>query len=133
MGPPAASTINRAWLGKQGRGRVFIAQPASLCQKQPESTLCGYQPSSPAWLGDGGFHSWNQHSFGAHHSSFHALSPKALEEEFFCRQLQKGARCKSSSASITHVHSSHRCIPALMPFTPSLCCSNACPLSECNR
>lgn len=36
--PPPAVTVNRSWLGKQGRGRAFIAQPASLFQKREHHT-----------------------------------------------------------------------------------------------
>lgn len=142
--PPPAVTINRSWLGKQGRGRVLIAQPASLFQKKCEQ----HTPNPPVQLPNSHPHqegpepkaskTGTSRNFSAHHSSFHtALSPKSAEEEAFCQELQKGSRCKSSSGRCqqvpcqrhARVHSCNTCTPALMPFTPSLCCKNTCFLS----
>lgn len=107
MGPPPASTINRAWLGKQGRGRVFIAQPALLFQKQHEQ----HTPNPPCavishprqqGLEMEASTAGTTRSFGAHDSSFQALSPKISRGRGLCQKLQKGSCCKSSTASITH-------------------------------
>lgn len=112
VGPPPASTINRAWLGKQGRGRVFIAQPALLFQKKHEQHTSNPPCAVTSHPHQQGLEmeastTGTSRSFGAHHRSFHALSPKSAEEKAFCQQLQKGSCCKSSTASITLLRSPH--------------------------
>lgn len=139
--PPPAITINRSWLGKPGRGKVFIAQPASLFQKRREQ----HTPNPPVQLPNSHPHqqgsepksskTGTSRDFGAHHSS--PLSPKSVEEEAFCRHLQKGSHCKSSSGHCqqvpcqchTRARSCNMCTPALTPFAPSRCCRNTCFLS----
>lgn len=130
--PPPAVNINRSWLEKQGRGRAFIAQPASLFQKRREQ----HTPNPPVQLPNSHPHqqgpepkasrTGTSRNFGAHHSNLHAvLSPKSAEEAAFCQQLQEESHCKSSLGCCqqvpcqhhTCVRSRNTCTPALMLFT----------------
>lgn len=67
--PSRHRTVNRSGLGEQGRGRVFVARPAWLFQKQrerhtpnPPVQLPTRHPHQRAPRADG-FHSWTRPEF----------------------------------------------------------------------
>lgn len=82
--PSPSTTINTSWLGKRGRGRVFIAQPALAPSEAARAThakstrAITERPLAPAGTEPRASRTGTGRNFGAHHSSFHAApSPRS--------------------------------------------------------